>query len=205
LEVWDTSGVLPAIRFQSWFVLTRRSFLLRGFLLFLLHFGIMGAFGEETVWLSWNVPDPSEGVMASQVFYSTNYYGTNSSDYTYSDTSYIPNGDLISGLVLGQTYYFAVAAVNTNGTVSALSQPLAYTVPIPSSFAMQYQVDRDYSGNPTILELSSSWDIPADWELQFSTDLQNWYSWQAGHGTAGGGNPDFSSWGDHVFFQIVLY
>jgi len=119
--VWNTCSVLPAIRSQSWSVLTRRSFLLRGVLLFLLHFGIAGAWGEETVWLSWDSPDPSEGIISYQVYYSTNYSGTNSSNYAYSDTSYLSNGDLISGLVLGQTYYFAVAEVNTNGTVSALS------------------------------------------------------------------------------------
>jgi hypothetical protein len=198
--VWDTSGVLPAIRSQSWFVLTRKSFLLRGFLLFLLHFGITSALGEETIWLSWNTPDPSEGVIAYQV-----YYGTSSHNYTSSDISYYPNGDLIPGLILGQTYYFAVAAVNTNGTVSALSQEISYTVPVLPPPVIQYTVDRDENGNPLILEMTANWSLTADWELDYSFDLQNWYMWQAGTGTACGANADFSLFGSQAYYRVILY
>jgi len=167
---------------------------------FLLHLGIAGAWGEETVWLSWDTADPSEGVIAYQV-----YYGTTSSNYTFSDTSYYPNGDLIPGLILGQTYYFVVAAVNTNGQVSALSQEISYTVPVPPQPVIQYTIDYDYNGNPQLLLMNSSWDITADWEFNYSTDLQNWYTWQAGNGTACGVNSDFSSFGSQVYFQVVLY
>ncbi len=189
----------PAIRFQTWFVPTRKSFLLRGFLVLLLHFGIAGALGEETVWLSWDSADASEGIVSYQV-----YYGTNSGNYIYSDTSFYPNGDLIPGLVLGQTYYFAVASVNTNGLVSSLSQEISYTVPIPPPFAIQYQIDRDYNGNPTFLEMTANWGEPADWYLEYSYDLQTWYPWQSGYGTGGQGVAGFN-WGSQVYFQMVLY
>ena len=191
-------NVLPAIRSQKWLAPVCRSFILRACVLFLLQLGAASAFSEEIVWLSWDSPDPSQGIIAYQV-----YWGT-STNYTDSDTSYYSNGDLISGLVFGQTYYFAVAAVNTNGTVSALSPPLVYTVPIPPPVVIQYYVDKDYNGNPTILEMNAAWTQPSDWVLNYSYDMQTWYPWQGGHGVAGAGNPTFD-WGGQVFFNFVLY
>ena len=193
--------MLPAIRSQKWFVLVRRSFLLRAFLLCLLHLGAAGARGETVAWLSWDVPDPSQGIISYQI-----YWGTSSHNYDNSETSYYINGDIIDGLQVGQTYYFAVAAVNTNGQVSALSQELVYTVPQPPLVKIQSKVIPDANGNPLFFDVSGSWSGTYDWELDYSFDLQNWNTWQGGKWNSFDCDATFGGvWGDQVFFRLKLY
>jgi hypothetical protein len=199
MSVWNTSGVLPNVRLPSTSASVRRSSLLRAFLLLALFLGVTGAFGEEAAWLYWDTPNTNQNVVAYQVF-----YGTNSGNYIYSDTSYYYNGDLIYNLEMGQTYYFTVAAVDVNGKVSDLSHELVYTVPKPISATAQTQLIPINAPNPTDMLMNYSWDVPCDWELEYSFDLQYWVPWQAGHGTTFSADADMAGWGDLVFFRVFL-
>ncbi|HEX7655322.1 MAG TPA: hypothetical protein VF607_17560, partial [Verrucomicrobiae bacterium] len=74
------------------------------------------------------------------------YYGTNSGSYDKIDVTYINNGDYIYGLEDGQTYYFAVAAVDYAGNVSPLSQEVSYTVSRPTAPVLQTEMVYDRYG-----------------------------------------------------------
>jgi hypothetical protein len=89
-------------------------------LLFCFSFSVQAL---QSVFLAWN---PSED---SSVTGYTLYYGTNSGDYSNQIDAGTNTAVDVTGLVEGQTNYFAVSAYNSQGEESSLSSPVVYVVP----------------------------------------------------------------------------
>jgi hypothetical protein len=101
-------------------------------ILILCSLGLAGrTLGSQSVELTWNA-SPSLDIMSYKI-----YYGTQSGVYrdfvTVADISDVA----VPGLQDGQTYYFAVSAVDGEGYESALSPEAVYTVPWPSTVSLQ--------------------------------------------------------------------
>lgn len=75
-----------------------------------------------TTTLGWS-PSTSTGVAGYKV-----YYGTSSGNYTQSVDAGAQTSAGISGLQLGQQYYFAVKSYDAQGNQSAFSKELVYTM-----------------------------------------------------------------------------
>jgi hypothetical protein len=157
------------------------------------------AAGTQSVWLGWDGAPPEDNIIEHHVF-----YGTKSGQYTNSDTSYYYDGDYISGLEEGETYFFAVTAVDADGKSSPISAEVSYTVPMPPAVPLQSEIYYDGDGVAYGMAILGSWISPTDWEMDYSTDLLNWSPWQSGHGTDCYTYVDFS-WGDQYFFRLVLF
>ena len=83
-----------------------------------------GASANQSVALGWN-PSPSTDVAGYKI-----YYGTASHNYTNSVMVGNVTNATISGLVAGQTYYFAATAFDDRGDESQLSDEVSYHVPL---------------------------------------------------------------------------
>jgi hypothetical protein len=77
----------------------------------------------QSVFLAWN-PSTDSSVAGYTLF-----YGTNSGDYSYQIDASTNTSVEVTGLVEGQTNYFAVAAYDSQGEQSSLSAPVVYVVP----------------------------------------------------------------------------
>jgi hypothetical protein len=106
------------------------------------------------------------------------YYGTTSGDYTNKVTVQNVTTATISNLVAGQTYYFAVTAFVANGMESDFSNEIQFIV--PGVIALSRGAN---PGDPMLIKFPVA---PAHWyELQATTDLQNWSTvWQTGVATS---------------------
>ena len=109
-----------------------RFFCLTGlFLLVWFAAGFNQARATQSVELSWD-PSPDDDVGAYNV-----YYGTTSGSYdncvTFSDVTDV----IIPGLQDGQTYYFAVSAIDDNDVEGELSSEVSYAVPVPDPIVLQ--------------------------------------------------------------------
>lgn len=79
--------------------------------------------GSQSVNLAW---DPnSEGTVSGYKI----HYGTASRSYSQSKDAANATNTVVSGLSVGQTYYFAVTAYNSAGLASEPSNEVSYTVP----------------------------------------------------------------------------
>ena len=101
------------------------------------------------------------------------YYGTNSGNYVHKLDAGDATSFMVSNLCCGVTYFFAATAYDANGDESAFSTEVSFVVPgllciAPGSDA----------GSPTSLRFPVE---PGHWyEVQATTDLQNWSSiWQS--------------------------
>jgi fibronectin type 3 domain-containing protein len=72
--------------------------------------------------LRWN-QNPEPDIVGYRV-----YYGSQSANYTNSVSVGMTNATMVKGLVVGQTYYFMVTAVNSKGVESLPSRETAKTV-----------------------------------------------------------------------------
>jgi predicted RNase H-related nuclease YkuK (DUF458 family) len=104
--------------------------------------------GIGAVQTSWT-PSPDSDVYGYVV-----YYGTQSGTYDSSmDFFYTTNG-IITGLTAGQTYYFAVASIDSSGIEPISSSEVAYTVPTAPPLVLQAKVP---AGSPSV---SLNWNTP---------------------------------------------
>jgi len=95
------------------------------------------------------------------------YYGTSIGNYTFETDTGTNTTVTIEGLLPGLTYYFAIAAYDSNGVQSALSSEISYTMPgiVQLSLGMN-------PGDPMILTFP---EAPGHWyEVQASPDLVVW-------------------------------
>ncbi len=125
---FDLAASSSFASFRCW-----RCFVFLGALLL----GFFGAadstFASQQVELTWS-PSPNADVAQYNV-----HFGTQSGSYpnviSYPDISDV----IIPGLQDGQTYYFAVSAVDTNGNESVLSNEASYAVPVAPQLTLQAQ------------------------------------------------------------------
>jgi len=197
--VCDTADVFH-VRSLSWkFFGVRRFAILRAFVFLLCATALSALGGTQSGWLGWDGAPPEENIVEYQV-----YYGTQSGNYTNFDTSYYSNGDYISGLEPGRTYYFAVSAVDANGMNSPISAEVSYTVPVPPIVPLQTEIYYDGDGSAYGMGVFGSWPAPMNWELDYSTDLVNWNPWLSGRDVGFWADVYFD-WGDQYFFRLVLF
>jgi len=81
-------------------------------------------FAVQSVSLAWDPSSPETGVAGYNV-----YYGVASRVYTNIVTAGNATNATVSGLVEGQTYYFAATAYDSIGTESDFSNEVSYSVP----------------------------------------------------------------------------
>ena len=129
---------------------------------------VVGALGAQNVELAWN-PSPSADVVGYNV-----YYGTASGNYfSVINVDNVTEAQ-ISGLADGVTYYFAVAAADSVGNESVLSEEVAYTVPLPPPVTLVAQAFAEADGQPAYMVITTPDSVFGWWEMDCSTDLQNW-------------------------------
>jgi Fibronectin type III domain len=148
---------------QLWLILTAGLLLLGG---------QASAQNGLTATVAWDV-SPSTNVASYTVYYgtSTGYY-TNSISVDASSTSLV-----IGGLNPGIVYFFAVTAVNDLNDESDFSTEAYFA--IPAAPHLLAQTSRNSAGD-LLLRITTLQVIPRYWEVQFSLDLVNWYSYGYG-------------------------
>ena len=155
--------------------------------------------------LSWT-PSPESDVFGYAV-----YYGTQSGVYDNSATFYYATNGIISALTGGMTYYFAVSAMDSYGVSSVLSNEAIYSVPMSPPMVLQTQMFTDDYGQPYLLRINTQSPVSGSWEMDYSTDLQNWYpyTYGYGYGNADGYDVDVYAWMDPaqplMFFRVFNY
>jgi fibronectin type 3 domain-containing protein len=132
------------------------------------------------------------------------YYGTQSG--VYDETVYSGATDaLIQGLDAGQTYYFAIAAVDNFGDLSLFSNEAAVVAPAPPAMILQLHAYTDAAGQPYLLEINTPTAVYGYWEIDISTDLQNWAPYTAGYGAGTGDGDDVDVWVDMDASQPQMF
>jgi fibronectin type 3 domain-containing protein len=157
------------------------------------------------VQLTWSA-SPNSDVYAYQVFYGTQRgVYTNSATFYYTTTGFIPD------LAGGMTYYFAVAPIGANGVGNLLSNVASYAVPVPPPIVLQTQTYTDGNGQLYDMQISTTSAVSGSWEMDSSTDLQNWspYTYGYGYGNGDGYDVNVDVWIDpaqpQVFFRVMNY
>ena len=93
------------------------------------------AHGQSIVTLAWD-PSPDPTVVGYIL-----YEGGASGDYTNATDVGNATSATVSNLVWGCTYYFAVAAYDTNDDESPLSGEISFTVPFPTNTTLAFTPD----------------------------------------------------------------
>jgi len=155
--------------------------------------------------LSWNAIT-NEGVAGYSV-----YYGTQSGFYE----GQIGYGDVTNAVIQyldpGQTYYFTVAATDNYSDQGPLSNEASVAFPWPAPMLLQVQTYTDDNGQPYAMEIDTPTAVFGNWEMDYSTDLQNWtpYTYGFGGGTGDGHDVDVSVPIDPtqppLFFRVINY
>jgi len=118
------------------------------------------------VTLGWN-PSPDPLIASYNI-----YYGGSSGIYTNKlAVGNAATNITISGLVGGQTYYFAATAIDATGLETAYSSEVACLIPTRS--VMYLALNRS-NGVPVSVSVTVSGMIPVPWTLQTSTNLVGW-------------------------------
>jgi len=154
--------------------------------------------------LSWN-DTTNQGAYAYNV-----YCGTDSTNCTqYLD--YVTTNDIVlSNLVADETYYFEVTAVDADGDESPLSNvasAVAAASPPPSPMTLQTQIDMDDNSEPVMMEIFNPLPVYGYWEIDASTDLQNWTYVTSGTGYGNGWDVYYQAQIDptvpQIFYRVV--
>jgi len=155
--------------------------------------------------LTWNAIT-NEGIVSYNV-----YYGTESGNYTAVTGCGDVTNFLVQGLNGGQTYYFAVTSVDGSGNESPFSEEASAVAPNPAQMILQTQTFTDDNGQPYAMEIDTPSTVYGNWEMDYSTDLQNWtpYTYGYGYGTGDGYDVDafvsIDPTQPQVFFRVINY
>jgi fibronectin type 3 domain-containing protein len=120
-------------------------------------------------------------------------YGPQSGVYDYAQFS-AGTSALVQGLDAGQTYYIAVTAVDNFGDQSLFSNEAVIVAPTPPGIILQLHSYTDASGQPYLLEINTPTPVYGHWEMDSSTDLQNWTPYTVGYGFGLGDGDDVDVW-----------
>ena len=137
----------------------------------------LSARANQNVLLSWQT-----NVDSTIAGYNV-YYGTSSRTYDVKISAGNKSSEVISNLLSGSTYYFAVTAYDIFGVESLPSDEVSYTVPLvtvsnpPVNLSMR-SIRAD--ATTKIFSITSSGAAPTNWTLQASTDLHTWNSISTG-------------------------
>ena len=101
------------------------------------------------------------------------YYGTTSGSYSYKVNAGNTTSVTITNLAPGQTYYFVATSQDANGNQSPCSGEVSLT--IPSILTMTRAASPGNAPSIQFPTTTGHW-----YEIQATTDLQNWSSiWQS--------------------------
>ena len=155
---------------------------------------------SPSVMLSWNeVPN------TATVGYNI-YYGTQSGNYSQIAGAGDVTNKTINDLQSGQTYYFAIAALDPFGNQSPLSAEVSATVEGLPPIVLITTTTTDSSGN-TYIEIHTDSAVYGNWELDSSTNMVDWtvYANGYGNGLGSGYDIDVNIYVDptvpHMFFR----
>jgi hypothetical protein len=124
----------------------------------------------QSVTLAWD-PSPDTNVAGYYV-----YFGTASRGYTGRVDSQDATRATVSGLVPGQTYYFAVTAYNSQRLESVPSGEIVYTVPSPVLSPARLLPGNGSLGPRLEFQIKPT----RVYEVQGSEDLQSWRTIERG-------------------------
>ncbi len=150
----------------------------------------------DNITLDWSASD-SPSVTGYNV-----YYGTNSGNYPYKLDAGDSTSATISNLTAGVTYYFAATAYDESGEESPFSAEITFTVPGIISL-----IQGAAPGSPASLQFPVA---PGhSYEVQATTDLQNWTSiWQSDVVSSSFSmqftDPDAASYSSR-FYRLVIH
>lgn len=129
--------------------------------------------------VSWNAVT-NEGAVTYNV-----YCGTASNNCTLV-LAYVPATNVVvTGLQAGQTYYFQVTSVDADRYESPVASWASAVAPL----FLQMQPSTDSNGQPD-LEINTYSVVSGPWEMDVSTDLQNWTPYTYGIGPGNGDGYD---------------
>jgi hypothetical protein len=173
---------------------------LRGFF-YLMTLGAMSALGgSQSVWVGWNVAPWEQHIVQYRVF-----YGSESGSYTDYVDSYNWDGATINYLTEGSTNYFAVVGIDADGDQTPMSEELMFVVPTQNQPRLVSEIHRFSStGQPFGMSVTGSWNLPAFWEVDYSSDLVNWELLQTGVGTNFWTYVGFDT-GAQNYFRLILF
>lgn len=174
----------------------RRHWIVGAVILFILS-GAGNLFGATRgVVVSWDA-SPDEGIAEYHIF-----YGTRSGIYTNAQTAHDPSGEVIVGLLPDVTYYFAVMAVDLDGHMSPLSGEVSATIATPRPVKLSTEIYTDGNGVPYGMTITGTNSTLTDWELDYSTDMVNWYYLTGNHSIEVWDFEYFDE-ADQMFFRLV--
>lgn len=155
------------------------------------------------VQLTWN-PSPNSDVYGYMIYYwAENSLNTNSAVFYF-----VTNG-VIHGLVGGETYYFAAAVIDGNGVENIFSNVASYAVPLPTPMVLKTEVYADGNGQAYLMEIHTDSAVSGNWEMDYSTDLQNWSYFTSGFGAGNGDGYDVDAYvwmnPSQMFFRVFNY
>ncbi len=154
---------------------TRRRWLVTALAGIFILSALVRARGSQNVVLAWN-PSPATNVVGYNV-----YFGTESGSYPFLINLDNVTDTQIYGLADGATYFFAVSATDSEGDESALSEEISYTVPLPPPVTLAAQVFPEADGQPPYMVITTTDSLIGWWEVDCSTDLQNWGVYRFGY------------------------
>jgi fibronectin type 3 domain-containing protein len=155
--------------------------------------------------LSWNAIT-NAGIVDYNV-----YYGTESGNYFAGIGCGDVTNYVVEGLEGGQTYYFVVISVDAYGNESPYSNEASAVAPNPAPMILQTQTYTDGNGQPYAMEINTPSTVYGNWEMDYSTDLQNWTPYTYGYGSGTGDGYDVDAFVSidptqpQMFFRVINY
>lgn len=135
---------------------------------------------SSNIVLNWQ-PSASTAVAGYDV-----YFGTTSGTYPYRVDAGNSTSVTLSNLAPGVTYFLSASAYDANGNQSALSQEIAYVIPEILSLT-----PRQDASSPVVLQFPA---VAGHWyEIQASSDLQNWTTIGRSLVTMSGSSPQLTN------------
>lgn len=159
---------------------------------------------SQALKLTWN-PSPESDVYGYVIF-----YGTQSGVYDNSMTFLGATEGVVTGLASGETYYFAVAAIDRHGVENVLSNEVLAVIPGQAPIVLQTQTFTNESGQTYLIHINTGVAVNGYWEIDSSTDLQTWspYAYGYGYGYGDGTDVDAYAWINadepQKFFRLVM-
>jgi YHS domain-containing protein len=133
--------------------------------------------------LSWNAIT-NEGIAGYDIL-----YGTASGSYTSGTMCGDVTNLVIPYLENGQAYYFAVLALDSSGDSTPWSNEASAVTAAPAPMILSSQTFTDGNGQP-YLEINTPSTVFGWWEMDCSTNLQDWTLYCNGYGSGNGDGYD---------------
>jgi hypothetical protein len=119
-----------------------------------------------TVTLAWDASSDHANLSHYQV-----HHGTAAGAYSITTNSGMALTLTVQGLVRGQTYYFAVTAIGTNGLTSDFSNEVGYTVPWEDTIASTVKIS---TASSALVMLTVTGQVGHTYQIQATPTFATW-------------------------------